>query len=285
MSDYTDIIVPDDDSYASDEDLKAVIEESLRDLDDTSSVHSEETMNTLSDIIPHLTSPVVLVTANMGYVKLVQNLLNSIDQVGTKPTVVLVCEDEIMYKYFQERQGVTVALTEFGKDITEEQEWLCDNFKDLAKRRIWHIYHLARAGIDTLYLDADTVWLQDPFPRLTGGFDIYVQQEENIPYCSGMFFIRATDPSLRMLTYWKEHVHEGEDLQDQETYNEAIKVTKNLKVKKLPAYEFVGGEIYFKSITPWYERPTKPVIVHATWRIGVENKRKTLKECGIWFAE
>ncbi|PIK41286.1 hypothetical protein BSL78_21863 [Apostichopus japonicus] len=35
MSDYTDIMEPDDDSYASDEDLKAVIEESLRGLNDT----------------------------------------------------------------------------------------------------------------------------------------------------------------------------------------------------------------------------------------------------------
>ncbi|PIK55911.1 hypothetical protein BSL78_07181 [Apostichopus japonicus] len=35
MSDYIDIMEPDDDSYGSDEDLKAVIEESLRDLDDT----------------------------------------------------------------------------------------------------------------------------------------------------------------------------------------------------------------------------------------------------------
>ncbi|XP_071813346.1 uncharacterized protein [Apostichopus japonicus] len=35
MSDYIDIMEPEDDSYASDEDLKAIIEESLRDLDNT----------------------------------------------------------------------------------------------------------------------------------------------------------------------------------------------------------------------------------------------------------
>ncbi|XP_071813345.1 uncharacterized protein [Apostichopus japonicus] len=42
MSDYIDIMEPEDDSYASDEDLKAIIEESLRDLDNTSDIGAME---------------------------------------------------------------------------------------------------------------------------------------------------------------------------------------------------------------------------------------------------
>ncbi|KAJ8038609.1 UDP-D-xylose:L-fucose alpha-1,3-D-xylosyltransferase 3 [Holothuria leucospilota] len=242
-------------------------------------------MKRLSDIIPQLTSPVVVTMANMGYAGMADNLLTSIERVNCKPTVVLVCEDELIYERFQDRDGVHVVLTEFERDLTEAQAFLSDGFKDLAKRRIWYVLRLLEAGLDTLYLDADTVWLQDPFPYFDGNFDLYVQQEEKIPYCSGMFFVKATEPSLRMVRYWKEHVHEGEGLQDQVVYNEAIRMTADLKLKGLPDLKFCGGEIYFKSITPWQERKTKPVIVHATWQVGVPNKINKLKECGLWFVD
>lgn len=241
-------------------------------------IHKKQT---LEDILPFLTSPVVITTANFGYLQIVNNFLKSIEKVGVNVSIVLVCEDDLLYNHFHNRKDINAVITEFTTNITQVQKFRSSAFNEIVNRRISHVLQLISNGLDTFYLDSDTIWLQNPFPYFDEEADLFVQQEYGQPYCSGMFFIRATNASIRMISYWK--ALDKHKYTNQYSYNKAIKETIGLRVKGLPTNKFVGGEIYFKNLTPWSERNPVPVIVHATWRLGPESKIKQLQKCGLWF--
>lgn len=236
---------------------------------------------TLEDILPFLTSPVVITTANFGYLKIVNNFLKSIEKVGVNVSIVLVCEDNLLYNHFHNRKDINAVITKFDTNIKKVQKFRTSTFNEIVNRRISHVLQLLNNGLDTFYLDSDTIWLQDPFPYFDEEADLFAQQEKGIPYCSGMFFIRATDASIRMITYWE--ALDKHKYNNQYSYNKAIKETMGLRVTGLPTQKFVGGEIYFKNLIPWSKRNPAPVIVHATWRLGPESKIKQLQKCGLWF--
>ncbi|KAJ8022125.1 UDP-D-xylose:L-fucose alpha-1,3-D-xylosyltransferase 3 [Holothuria leucospilota] len=236
---------------------------------------------TLEDILPFLTPPVVITTANFGYLQIVNNFLKSIKKVGVNVSIVLVCEDDLLYNHFHNRKDINAVITKFTTNIKKVQKFRTSTFNEIVNRRISHVLQLLNNGLDTFYLDSDTIWLQNPFPYFDEEADLFVQQEKGIPYCSGMFFIRATGPSIRMVTHWE--ALDKHKYNNQYSYNKAIKETTGLRVKGLPTQKFVGGEIYFKNLIPWSERNPAPVIVHATWRLGPESKIKQLQKCGLWF--
>ncbi|KAJ8021646.1 UDP-D-xylose:L-fucose alpha-1,3-D-xylosyltransferase 3 [Holothuria leucospilota] len=246
-------------------------------------IRSEATAKnrTMEDLLPFLTSPVVVTTANYGYLQIVNNFLQSFKKIQVNVSIVIVCEDELLYNHFRERKDVHAVITEFSANITKAQKFRTRKFNEIVNRRIFYILQLIDNGIDTLYLDSDTIWIHNPFPYFDEEYDLFVQQEIFQPYCSGMFYIKATQASLRMISYW--HALNKDKYTNQYAYNTAIKYTKGLRVKGLPTDRFVGGEIYFRKTTPWFERKPQPVIVHATWLLGPTEKIKQLKKCGLWF--
>ncbi|XP_071815912.1 uncharacterized protein [Apostichopus japonicus] len=251
---------------------------------------TNSTENTIFDVINNgLTSPVLLVCANDGFLDFLTNLMLSISRLNLSPNILIICEDVLIYhKLSQHKEMFSVhyrlALTHLEKSLSEASAWKSDGYIHLVRKRPRYVGILLSHGIDVLYVDTDIVWLGDPFPFFTGVSDIYIQQEleESILYCAGFFYMRSNIRTITFVDTWaKTHFKGRRGIQ--RAFNDLLAIYNNISVAPLPTSQFCSGHTFFSSKTPWAEREPPVIEVHANFIAGFQNKKESLMNAGLWF--
>lgn len=236
---------------------------------------------TLEGLIPRLESPVILSVTNAGYLNLTENMISSATRLKLKYDFILVCEDDIAFDYFRNDTNVYAIRTHFTRNITGPQIHSSELFEQLVSRKIFYVRDLIQRGLDVFFVDSDVVFLQDPTPYLRKDFDIIVNDEAGIPHCPGLFFIRSTEESKKMISAWITYLHDGKG--NQVAFNKAIFLTQQLSVTRFSQFLFVRGDHYFSTKFNWKEEYPFTVLVHVNHVLTPEEKMVKLKESKLWF--
>jgi len=156
-----------------------------------------------------------------------------------------------------------------------------NNFKPILLRELIGMY-------DSLYwIDSDIVFYADPEPYVKG--DIIFQQDgEDDAYrlCTGNFYMKKTDATLRFLDMWIERLCERNE---QFLLNEIVHMQYgsiwNIPWISLDVFspeKFQRGHDAFK--LKWWRRDDK-VCIHVNYVEGFENKKEGLKMIGAWYID
>lgn len=230
-------------------------------------------------MVPRLTSPVMLSMTNAGYMVLAENTIASVTRLNLKYDIVLICEDDTSFDYFKNRTDIYVKKTNFTRHISAPQPYRSKLFEELVNRKAFYVSTLVESGIDVFYVDSDFVFAQDPTPHLRYDFDVIAIDEDDVPYCPGVFYVRSTDASKRMLLAW-ESLQSGED-NNQIAFNKAMHLTDGLTITRFDPILFRIGRYVPKN--DWRKMKPPPVAMHFNGALTTETKIKRIKDAKVWF--
>ena len=228
---------------------------------------------------------VLLSTTNMGFLDFTHNLLESIRRLGALPYTVIIAEDETVYKPLLNISGVKIVQADTNSS-SGKLDFRTPEYNKLVGKRPQHILNLLHQGYDVLYSDADTVWLQNPFPYFNGDeYDIFVQMDDQHVYCTGFIYYRSNNKTMelmvKMITYLMGEAYGKEN--DQKVFNAIQGTMKDLKLKSLNTSLFLSGENYFKEEWRREHPEAKPVMLHNNFVVGHDKKVNRFKQLGMWY--
>ncbi|KAJ8047285.1 UDP-D-xylose:L-fucose alpha-1,3-D-xylosyltransferase 3 [Holothuria leucospilota] len=245
----------------------------------------------IEDIKYTLSSPVLLICVNFGFLDFLANLLFSINRLGLKPNVLVVCEDEETFLELSQHGNFydmkfQIVLTHLNKSLPKPSEWKSDGYIQLVRKRPHYIETLLKNNLDVFYVDTDIVWLGDPFPFFRGGYDLFIQQElqNETLYCAGFFYMKSNEYTRSFVSSWARTKFKGRR-GIQRALNDLLKKFTNISISALPTNQFSSGGIFFSSNVPWYERSPPPIEVHVNFMAGHDNKKDRMKTFGLWFLQ
>jgi len=235
-------------------------------------------------------APVVLVTVSKDYLDMFRNWLYFAKPFLQGKQLFVEVEDssslEPVNALFQQ-QGDEMSVQMHAADsdlpgktsVFSKGEW-----GKLVGKRPQHILRLLQRNVTVLYVDIDTVWLDDPFKDIdaAGSGDLYLTVDHpggQRPYCTCFIAARPTAASLLVMETWAEKV-KGQST-NQGPFNDWLfKLMEDtaIEVKKLPQKKYPHGNSspdYYKNVT----------VVHANWMVGLDKKVKFLKNLGLWKPE
>ena len=172
-----------------------------------------------------------------------------------------------------------------------------DEFNAVVSRKWDAILMTLELGYQTVvFADCDIAFIRDFVPYLSAAASTYAcgLQSESVvlwppEYCTGfMFFTREAMDLLRMMSAVnKENVHRGND---QVIFNEEIRRNPDLirDVLALPESLFQNGLHYRSHLGPklaYSVGNLTPLLFHANYVAGLENKKSLLKYVSLWFVD
>ncbi len=114
---------------------------------------------------------VLVTTTNFGYLDLFENFMASIRKVATDrlKMVIAVAEDPRSYEYLRGHYPQNLFPLKHFDNNTDMEGIL--NFrtllyKKLVSRRPTYLYEIMKHNVTILYMDSDSVWVQNPFDIL-----------------------------------------------------------------------------------------------------------------------
>ncbi len=120
---------------------------------------------------------IVITTANYGFVDFLVNLLYSVKKnVPEKfKMLLIIAEDRRVFdylkKYFPEH---LLPIYPHPKAISAPVEYRTKKYRELAFKRPIYLQYLLQFGSNVLFMDADYVWVQDPFLYLNRSWNMLV---------------------------------------------------------------------------------------------------------------
>ena len=156
-----------------------------------------------------------------------------------------------------------------------------------------------KVGISVLYVDIDSVILQDPTPYLHGyeGYDLATSQEDNhTRHCSGLYLARATPSTIKLFETLVIAEQKPGTTSDQTIMRGVMDEMKDLSVTELNPGQFYDGLRYFKTglkqlelcCSFAYDRccpRSKAVVVHSNFVYALWNKIYRFKEHLMWHLD
>lgn len=238
---------------------------------------------------PTLTSPVWMTTVNKAFLDFLENLLCSISRLHLHPNIVIICEEEEVYrslvnKFKHGKVRVVVTNQEYTSPLVNER--LTVAYKQLMQKRVAYIELFIRNGFDIFFLGADIVLLQDPFPYFQGNYDLFVQIErpgwQDRYLGGGFFYLKWSNSAIAMVEQWQQLLKE-DPKGNQVAFQRTLYKMKDLKILGLPFKQFSSGLVFFNSTQHWTQRRPPQVSVHSNWIVGKDPKKQKLKSAGLWF--
>ena len=156
-------------------------------------------------------------------------------------------------------------------------------------------YLLERGFSRVIYTDVDIAWIRSPSPILRQAlshFEIAIQTEgvESFPpqYCCGFMAFRNSEFVTGLLKHLEKlHALREEPADDQVVFNELVATSSDLlhRIHGLSELLFANGLSAGKSSvnSDILVTEVSPMIFHANWTIGLENKRLLLQRTGLWL--
>ncbi|XP_038075389.1 UDP-D-xylose:L-fucose alpha-1,3-D-xylosyltransferase 1-like [Patiria miniata] len=254
------------------------------------------TMNVTNAAIPG--PPIVVLTStNAGFLKLTENLLESIKRTTSSANITLIAEDEQSYSYLTNRSelypGLRVQMTDTGLTTSKKLLIGTKTYKQFIKKRARYILQFLQSGVAVLFADSDTFWVKDPFKDFEGEFDFAAHNEEKPPkrpiFCAGFAYYRPTENTLRLVKEWVQLLDTTDrNTMDQVVLNRLInreiqKEVPGLKIKTLDPNQYPDGRLDYR-IPGWKEpRYDEITVVHLSYIRGYNAKVQKFRELGWWL--
>lgn len=158
------------------------------------------------------------------------------------------------------------------------------------------------AGIGhVIYSDVDVAWRRDPIPMLQSIAQLYdlALPTEGIPqfppfFCTGLMSFRDSQFSRDLLDFMirlhTEKAASEPSLNDQDLFNRVVAQTPQMlgNIFPLPELVFANGAAATlmrpeTELAKLQVYRADPVLFHANFTVGVENKKKLLQATGNWL--
>ena len=167
--------------------------------------------------------------------------------------------------------GISIFVLDLDVVVLRDPlEWLEQEGKALAANRELLLQSDARDG--TTQTESDPDLLERRLGLVSRGNWTYVN--------GGVFFCRASSRSAALFRkIWSVLSAAATPPNEQDVLNRELAVTNSLAWGVLPPSEFPNGFVYFTRPLPGLH---SPVLVHANWVAGVEEKVYRLREAGMW---
>ncbi|XP_052818443.1 uncharacterized protein LOC128244481 [Mya arenaria] len=155
----------------------------------------------------------------------------------------------------------------------------------LVGKRPYHILDYLERGRNILYIDTDTIWLQEPFQYFTGAYDLWVQLERDTYYCTGFMAVRTGANTVELIRAWRDKmVNLGNKKNDQAGFQSIVSnYSSKVKIMGLDSKKFPDGSQYFVTFNDTQREHA--VVVHNNWIIGHGKKLERFKRMKLWYED
>jgi nucleotide-diphospho-sugar transferase len=251
---------------------------------------------------------VILFLVSNGLSDFIQNAITSIRRCGVTTTICIalprhaLAEVKVAASGFQ---NVEYAFLEEISDfdysaITEYFNYGSEKFSRFMNAKWRAIRFLLECGFArVIYTDVDVVWIRNPLPLLKQAlqcFEMAIQTEgmESFPpeYCCGFMSFRNSNFVIGLLKQLEDlHLRalSNGSASDQAVFNRLVASSNDLlyRIHGLSELLFANG---LNATRPSDNRDilvqtADPMIIHANWTIGLENKRLLLQRGGNWLID
>ncbi|GAQ83555.1 hypothetical protein KFL_001520250 [Klebsormidium nitens] len=282
----------------------------------TSVTYPKEEDRTLAEAVQAVAvdNTVIVSIVNSGYLDFCENWIRSIEKVGFADRILLFAEDDEAYNALNSKwpgHVVKYHSSYIPKANGSAHDFGSLGFFLMTERRPDYLRAILQLGVNVFYNDLDMVWLADPFPSMSGDYDVWVQDDwedwngitggvttqmkrdtvfpsrywRNI--CSCLIYLRATKASINLMQFWADIMSLKDwkpPIQDQPFFNKALNNLTDTRVGILSQEEFPPGPLFFKNDT-WREAHGQlSKLVHNNWVIGHDVKKQRFLERNLWFA-
>ncbi|XP_022092968.1 UDP-galactose:fucoside alpha-3-galactosyltransferase-like isoform X2 [Acanthaster planci] len=241
---------------------------------------------------------VMLTTANLAYVDVVLNMLESVKRVGICINTTVIAEDpkayDILSTYAKGDPAVYVQRTNSGEmDVIEHSRRHRSQYYGIMNKRQAYILSFLEKGFEVLFTDSDTFWFRDPFPHFQGDFDMCLRGftptriVKKTNFCAGFIYLKPTKATIQFVKAWVEildsNKKKGSYPADQSVMNGLLKGDKpvHVNIKMLDADLFPWGPTFFNP--KWQKQNHSTVVMHAASIRGHPAKLKKFREFGMWL--
>jgi hypothetical protein len=140
-----------------------------------------------------------------------------------------------------------------------------------------------KEGKIVFYLDVDIVVLKNPLDFVDWSADLNIQND-NGKMCIGCMMFLPNSRTISIVesmatmaiptTKWDNY---------QVLFNQIADISFRylIKIHVLPVNQFPNGQVYF--LDKKLEARKDPVLIHANCMVGIDVKKKALKEAKLWF--
>merc|ERR1719189_4736 len=243
---------------------------------------------------------VVLVTVSMDYFEMFTNWLAS-----AKPFlrdtehlhVIAESEDAVRpTKDFLQGQGLDYSVASPAEAAASallelRPPYLSNGYGSVVWKRPDHIMRFLEVGCSVLYVDIDTVWMNDPFVDIeaAGGADLYITNDapglkpRNL--CTCFMYYHPSGSAKSLLQAWGAAVT---GTANQPIFNrvlqEAIDAGTAPVVTELPVHKYPPGILVADKMSEGIldSAPRDATVFHANWRVGNEAKVKFFDLLSMW---
>ncbi|XP_038044687.1 UDP-galactose:fucoside alpha-3-galactosyltransferase-like [Patiria miniata] len=240
---------------------------------------------------------VMLTTANLAFVDVVLNMLESVRRVGVCINTTVIAEDrkayDLLLKYAKSDPAVHVQLTNSGEmDVIEHPRRHRSQYYGIMNKRQSYMLALLEQGLEVLFSDSDTYWFRDPFPHFQGDFDMCLRGHtptriiKKTDFCAGFIYLKPTNATIQFVRGWvgvlDSNKKKGSYTADQSVMNGLLKADKpvHVNIKMLEENLFPWGPTFFDS--KWQKENHPTVVMHAASIRGHPAKLSKFKAFGMW---
>lgn len=253
---------------------------------------------------------IVALVASQGLEDFLQNSLTGLTRAGVDPKIVHVARpanaadmiDPIVLRF----GAVAHSFSEFDQSVGALPDRYSDYGTDPFIEINWAKVHYLRWLLDryrhVVYADLDVGWLADPLwylDAIARFFPLAFQTEglRRFPpvLCWGFLSAKSSATTLGLMdALLAEHRRRppGEPMVDEQNTMDAM-IAKNPallgNIHLLSEALFVNGIGYRTLLSEPPAAPLQgsiePFVFHANWTIGLEDKRRLMKQTGTWFLD
>lgn len=243
---------------------------------------------------------IILLTVNYGYMDFFNNWRLYASRNCGITNFVVVAEDMQVFKALAPMLPLQIFLGNSTNNVLVDFkqpktfDYNSKEFNGMMSRRSGYIQYLLSFGYTVLSSDVDTVWLQSPFPYLTGPYDLWIQSDpptakhsEWHALCAGFMFIKPTDIARTFVDEWNFILTKIPDrLLDQDVLNSLIKrkysTNNTMNIKPLPFEQFVAGSLFWNQVWRQSHKLENMVVVHNNYIIGHDKKKQRFMAAKLW---
>jgi hypothetical protein len=253
---------------------------------------------------------IVALVASKGLEDFLQNSLIGLTRAGVDPKIVHVARpdnaantvDPIVLRL----GAVAHSFSEFDRSVGGLPDRYSDYgtgpFVEINWAKVYYLRWLLDRYRHVVYADVDVGWLADPLwylDAIARFFPLAFQTEglRRFPpvLCWGFLSAKSSDTTLRLMdALLAEHRLRPPDqpMEDEQNTMDAM-ITKNpgwlANIHLLSEALFVNGMGYRTLLPEPSSVPLlgriEPFVFHANWTIGLEDKRRLMKQTGTWLLD
>ena len=231
---------------------------------------------------------IILIVISNGHLDFLANWWTYYARLNLPNEVVVVAQDEASYaKLSRAKLPVTLERSELDVGSGGPLTYRIPDYDKFVSQRPKRILQALREGRNVLHVDADSVWLSNPFVHMKddASIDIWAQDERNKRTekprrCAGFMAFRSTPENIELAERWSQKL-ETKAQSDQHTINAIIRT--NPRVQDLDYRLFPQGKQFFEDYDD--AQRSEVVVVHNNYIVGHDPKVERFKRLDLWHPD